>query len=148
MAAISSGIVPAGESGPGFLALSARMPEDLTGMDDGALLDIVRLSPRASGRRAAACELLICRHEGLVWSCARRYTSGPEPTEDLMQVGYVGLLKAISNFDPVSAAAWPRTRGRASAVSSSGISATSAGGSMSSARCRNWSWRSVRRPGG
>ena len=24
----------------------------------------------------------------------------PEPTEDLMQVGYVGLLKAINNFDP------------------------------------------------
>jgi RNA polymerase sigma-B factor len=77
------------------------MPEDLTGMDDGALLDIVRLSPRASGRRAVACELLISRHEGLVWSCVRRYMSGPEPTEDLMQVGYIGLLKAISNFDPV-----------------------------------------------
>ncbi len=101
MAAISSGTVSAAESGPGLLALSARMPEDLTGMDDGALLDIVRLSPRASGRRAVACELLISRHEGLVWSCVRRYMSGPEPTEDLMQVGYVGLLKAISNFDPV-----------------------------------------------
>ena len=24
----------------------------------------------------------------------------PEPAEDLMQVGYVGLLKAINNFDP------------------------------------------------
>jgi hypothetical protein len=101
MAAVSSGTVSAAESGPGLLALSARTPEDLTGMDDGALLDIVRLSPRASGRRAAACELLISRHEGLVWSCVRRYMSGPEPTEDLMQVGYVGLLKAISNFDPV-----------------------------------------------
>ena len=101
MAAISSGIVSAADSGPGFLALSARMPADLTGMDNGALLDIVRLSPRASARRAAACELLICRHQGLVWSCVRPYLHGPEPAEDLMQVGYVGLLKAISNFDPV-----------------------------------------------
>jgi RNA polymerase sigma-B factor len=29
----------------------------------------------------------------------RRYR-GPEPEEDLMQAGYVGLLKAINNFDP------------------------------------------------
>ena len=77
------------------------MLADLTGMDDGALLDIVRSSPRASERRAAACELLVSRHQGLVWSCVRRYMSSPEPAEDLMQVGYVGLLKAISNFDPV-----------------------------------------------
>jgi RNA polymerase sigma-B factor len=70
-------------------------------MDDGALLDIVRLSPRASGRRAAACELLISRHQGLVRSCVRRYMNSSEPAEDLMQVGYVGMLKAIANFDPV-----------------------------------------------
>ena len=69
-------------------------------MDDEALLDIMRLSPRASGRRAAACELLVSRHQGLVRSCVRRYRNSSEPTEDLMQVGYVGLLKAISNFDP------------------------------------------------
>ena len=101
MAAISSGTVPVAESGPGSLAPSARMLADLTGMDDGALLDIVRLSPGASERQAAAYELLVSRHQGLVWSCVRRYTSGPEPAEDLMQVGYVGLLKAIRNFDPV-----------------------------------------------
>ena len=76
------------------------MPGDLAGMDDGALLDIVRLSPRASERRATAYELLVSRHQGLVRSCVRRYMSGTEPREDLMQVGYVGLLKAISNFDP------------------------------------------------
>jgi RNA polymerase sigma-B factor len=62
------------------------------------------LLPQASGRREAACELLVTRHEGLVWSCVRRYMSGPEPAEDLMQVGYVGLLKAISNFDPAAGA--------------------------------------------
>ena len=73
---------------------------DLTGMDDEALLAIVRLSPRGSERRAAACELLVSRHQGLVRSCVRRYMNSTEQTEDLMQVGYVGLLKAISNFDP------------------------------------------------
>jgi RNA polymerase sigma-B factor len=100
MAAISSGTVSVTESGLGSRPLSARIPEDLTKMDDGALLDIMRASPRASGRRVAACELLVSRHQGLVWSCVRRYMSGPESTEDLMQVGYVGLLKAISNYDP------------------------------------------------
>lgn len=36
----------------------------------------------------------------MVRSCARPYLRSPEPAEDLLQVGYVGLLKAINNFDP------------------------------------------------
>jgi RNA polymerase sigma-B factor len=100
MAAIYSETAPATASGPGPFVPPARVPADLAGMDDAALLDIVRLSPRASEFRAVACELLIGRHQGLVRSCVRRYMNSSEPTEDLMQVGYVGLLKAISNFDP------------------------------------------------
>jgi RNA polymerase sigma-B factor len=69
-------------------------------LDDRELLRIIRLLPRTSGRRAAACELLVSRHRNLVRSCVRRYQHSPEPAEDLMQVGYVGLLKAINNFDP------------------------------------------------
>jgi RNA polymerase sigma factor (sigma-70 family) len=76
------------------------LKKDLAGLDDRALLGIVRLLPRASERRVAACEVLVTRHQGLVRSCVRRYISGPESAEDLMQVGYVGLLKAINNFDP------------------------------------------------
>ena len=82
------------------LAPPGRTLEDLAGLDDRALLGIVRLLPRASERRAAACDLLVTRHQGLVRSCVRPYLRGPEPAEDLMQVGYVGLLKAIGNFDP------------------------------------------------
>jgi len=105
MAAISPGTASAAESGPGSVAPPGRMlKKDLAGLDDRALLGIVRLLPQASERRAAACELLVTRHQGLVWSCVRRYLSGPEPAEDLMQVGYVGLLKAISNFDPAAGA--------------------------------------------
>ena len=40
------------------------------------------------------------RYQKLVRSCVRQYRGSPEPTEDLMQVGYVGLLKAINNYDP------------------------------------------------
>ncbi len=68
--------------------------------DDGELLRIVRSLPKASPRRARACEELVSRHRKLVLSCVQRYAGGPELTEDLIQVGYVGLLKAINNFDP------------------------------------------------
>src|SRR5258707_4338903 len=81
-------------------ALAGRMLEDLGGLDDRELLRIVQSLPRASGRRAAACQLLVSRHRNLVRSCVQRYKRSPEPAEDLMQVGYVGLLKAINNFDP------------------------------------------------
>jgi RNA polymerase sigma-B factor len=72
---------------------------DLAGLDERALLGIAG-SPPGSEQRAAACELLVTRYRWLVQSCVRRYLHSPEPTEDLMQVGYVGLVKAIGNFDP------------------------------------------------
>ena len=56
--------------------------------------------PRHSEERAAICEILVERYTSLVQSCVRPYRRSPEPVEDLMQVGYVGLLKAINNFDP------------------------------------------------
>jgi RNA polymerase sigma-B factor len=81
-------------------AISARILDDLAGLEDRELLGIVHSHPLGSGRRSAACEMLVARHRNLVRSCVQRYRRSPEPTEDLMQVGYVGLLKAINNFDP------------------------------------------------
>jgi RNA polymerase sigma-B factor len=91
-------------------APAVRMPQRLAGLDDAELLEIVRSAPLAGAPlagaplagalRNAACELLVSRYRHLVWSCVQRYRRGPEPAEDLMQVGYVGLLKAINNFDP------------------------------------------------
>ena len=50
----------------GSVAPPDRMlKQDLAGLDDRELLDVVRLSPRASQRRAAACELLITRYQGI-----------------------------------------------------------------------------------
>jgi RNA polymerase sigma-B factor len=51
-------------------------------------------------RRDAACETLVTRYQSIVNSCARRYRLPAQHTEDLIQVGYVGLLKAINGFDP------------------------------------------------
>jgi RNA polymerase sigma-B factor len=81
-------------------APTGRALAELAGLDDRELLRIVRSQPLGSGQRAAACELLVARHRNLVRSCVQRYKRSPEPAEDLMQVGYVGLLKAINNFDP------------------------------------------------
>jgi RNA polymerase sigma-B factor len=81
-------------------AAASRTLESLAELDDRELLRIVRSQPLASPRRGAACELLVSRHRHLVRSCVQRYKRSPEPAEDLMQVGYVGLLKAINNFDP------------------------------------------------
>src|ERR1022692_2037739 len=76
------------------------MLESLAALDDSELLSIVGSLSPGSERRAAACEVLVSRHGGLVRACVQRYLRGPEPAEDLMQVGYVGLVKAINNFDP------------------------------------------------
>jgi RNA polymerase sigma-B factor len=73
---------------------------ELTARPDADLLASVRELPRDSAARAAACEVLVDRYAKLVRSCVRQYRGSPEPVEDLMQVGYVGLLKAINNFDP------------------------------------------------
>jgi RNA polymerase sigma-B factor len=73
---------------------------DWTECDDSQLLEQIRTRPTADEVREMACELLVSRYESLVRSCVHRYRDTPELVEDLMQVGYVGLLKAINNFDP------------------------------------------------
>jgi RNA polymerase sigma-B factor len=101
MTAIPSRALPAGDLLLGSPAPPGRiLNEDLAGLDDRALLGIAGSLPPGSERRAAARELLVGRYHGLVRSSVRRYLRSLEPAEDLMQVGYVGLLKAISNFDP------------------------------------------------
>jgi RNA polymerase sigma-B factor len=75
-------------------------PGTLADCDDTALLEHIRSRPNGDEVRELACELLVSRYESLVRSCVHRYRDTPELVEDLMQVGYVGLLKAINNFDP------------------------------------------------
>jgi RNA polymerase sigma-B factor len=101
MAAMFPGTVPAGDLVPDSPVPPGRiLDEDLAGLDEGALLGIASSLLPGSERRAAACELLVTRYRWLVQSCVRQYLHSPEPAEDLMQVGYVGLLKAIGHFDP------------------------------------------------
>jgi RNA polymerase sigma-B factor len=110
--AISSKTAPAAEPVQVLLAPARRILQDLGGLDDRELLGIVGSLPRSSEWRAAACGLVVSRCRNMVRSCVQRYRRSSEPAEDLMQVGYVGLLKAINNFDPafgrsLAAYAWP-----------------------------------------
>lgn len=98
---ISPGTIAAGPSEAlAAASVAGQSTSWLAGLDDGELLGMAQSLPRASERRAAACELLVSRHRNMVRFCVRRYVRGPEATEELMQVGYVGLMKAINNFDP------------------------------------------------
>ena len=76
---------------------SRAVPGELS---DDDLLARCREYPRDSAERAAACDVLVKRYAPLVRACVRPYLGSPEPAEDLMQVGYVGLLKAVNNYDP------------------------------------------------
>jgi RNA polymerase sigma-B factor len=97
---------PAVSAGHAELAVPAPASpvprETLAGLDDQGLLAIVGSPEAASESRTVARELLVARHRRLVFSCVQRYRGGTEPAEDLVQVGYIGLMKAISRFDPAA----------------------------------------------
>ena len=62
--------------------------------DDRALLEYHRTGSRRARDDA------INRYLPLARSFARRYQRGPEPLEDLEQVAFLGLIKAVDAFDP------------------------------------------------
>ena len=47
-----------------------------------------------------AREQLVMSHMNLVRFLANKFKNRGEPLDDLLQVGYLGLLKAIDRFDP------------------------------------------------
>ncbi len=73
---------------------------ELQAQSDSELLAQLHEQPNGTAEHEAICEILVTRYAGLVRSCVRPYRNSPEPAEDLLQAGYLGLLKAINNFDP------------------------------------------------
>src|SRR5258706_7143411 len=78
-----------------------ELPSSEVGQPDHPdMLVLIHSLPREDPIRETACEILVNRYRPLVRSCVRRFQNSPEPYEDLLQVGYVGLIKAINNYDP------------------------------------------------
>src|SRR5262245_41540050 len=82
---------------------SGRLAEaDEVGSEDGGVSDV---DDRALLRRyhedgdLAARDQLIEQYMSLVRSLARRYAFRGEPLDDLVQIGAIGLIKAIDRFD-------------------------------------------------
>lgn len=46
-----------------------------------------------------ARDMLVHNNMGLIWSIVRRFANRGYELEDLFQIGSIGLLKAIDNFD-------------------------------------------------
>ena len=54
----------------------------------------------AAAATSEARRLAIEQHLPLVYAVARRFAHRGEPLEDLVQVGALGLIKAVDRFDP------------------------------------------------
>ena len=59
----------------------------------------VSLIKRARDGDKAAREQLVEENVGLIWCVVKRFTGRGVETEDLFQIGSIGLLKAIDKFD-------------------------------------------------
>ncbi|MFS3129950.1 RNA polymerase sigma factor SigF [Nocardioides sp. Bht2] len=59
----------------------------------------VLTDPGQPTQHTTARDALVSLHLPLVEHCARRFRNRGEPYEDLLQVGTIGLLKAIDRFD-------------------------------------------------
>ena len=115
---------------------------DLQALPDSELLAQLRQLPNGTAGHEAICEILVTRYAALVQSCVRPYRNSPEPAEDLLQVGYLGLLKAINNFDPhygdsLGAYAAPTISGE----SQTALPRPALADRESAATTRNCSWR-------
>lgn len=71
-------------------------PPDLPALSDAELAQLLNDPEYGEDARAT----LVSRYHGLVRNSAHQYQLPAQYYEDLVQVGYLGLMKAINNFDP------------------------------------------------
>jgi RNA polymerase sigma-B factor len=65
-----------------------------------ALLREMAALPASDPHRLAIRDEMVTMHLPLVYAMARRFRDRGEPLEDLVQVGTIGLIKAVDRFDP------------------------------------------------
>jgi RNA polymerase sigma-B factor len=92
---------PVHENRPRDIDASAcSLPPRLGELCDDELLARCHDAERGGPEWTAACDVLVRRFTPLVRACVRPYRDSPESADDLMQVGFLGLVKAIGNYDP------------------------------------------------
>ena len=64
------------------------------------LFAVVQGDADSTAARTTARDDLVHLHLPLVEHCARRFRNRGEPYEDLVQVGTIGLIKAVDRFEP------------------------------------------------
>lgn len=62
-------------------------------------IDTIKYIEMAKAGDKAAQSILVESNIGLVWSIVRRFQNRGHETEDLFQIGCIGLIKAINKFD-------------------------------------------------
>jgi len=72
---------------------------DLVRARSAELFVVLRDDDHSDARRAMARDDLVHLHLSLVEHCARRFRNRGEPFEDLVQVGTIGLIKAVDRFE-------------------------------------------------
>lgn len=62
-------------------------------------INTIELIEKAQSGDERAKELVVNQNLGLVWSIVHRFKNNYYDKEDLFQIGCIGLMKAINNFD-------------------------------------------------
>jgi len=87
------------------VSVTGSQPKRKTRWDDAArarereLLDVMAAEPKDSPAYSRARDELVTIHLPLVEHLARRFRDRGEPHDDLVQVGTIGLIKAVDRFD-------------------------------------------------
>lgn len=68
-------------------------------MDELFDMETLELIKKAKSGNKQAQTLLVERNVGLVWSIVKRFQNRGYETEDIYQIGCIGLIKAINKFD-------------------------------------------------
>ena len=98
--------------GAHYLAGAPCLPPPLTPEQEKALLT------RMAGGDAAARDALITHNLRLVVYLAKKYESSGVPAEDMISIGTIGLIKAVTPSRRSAASSWPPTPAAASATRS------------------------------
>ena len=97
---LQDGTIPDSAVAPGDAAPRTSRWDSAARERERELLGQLAASTEGDAAHTAARDELVTMHLPLVHFLARRFRDRGEPLEDLVQVGTIGLIKAVDRFDP------------------------------------------------